>query len=96
MRDVRKREVPARAARRPLDRSIGYALGRAFRRMNRAVSTAVRSHGLSAVQGNILLPLWAEGPMTIGLIAAEDAFLADLTRAERAQLLALLRKLGGE
>jgi DNA-binding MarR family transcriptional regulator len=153
MRDIRKRGSggPTGAGRHPLERSVGYELGRAFRRLNRAVSAAVRPHGLSAVQGNILLTLWAWGPMTIGelqeqmafsssafsgaldrmeraglvrrvpvptdrrsfrvepatwpgsrkagvlnaLIAAENEFLAGLSRPERARLLALLRKIGG-
>jgi DNA-binding MarR family transcriptional regulator len=153
MRDIRKRDVESegRPARRPLEQSIGYELGRAFRRLNRAVSAAVRPHGLSAAQGNILITLWAHGPMTIGelqaqlafsssaftgaldrmekagllrrvpvptdrrsyriepaswpgsrrrsvldaLVAAEDAFLSDLTQKEKATLLELLRKVGG-
>jgi DNA-binding MarR family transcriptional regulator len=163
MRDIRKRESSRsartapragraeRAARRTLEESVGYELGRAFRRMSRAVSAAVRPHGLSAVQGTILQTLWTHGPLPIGelqalmafsssaftgaldrmeqaglvrrvpsptdrrsslvepakwpgarrlalvdaLIAAEDGFLAGLTRAERAQLLALLRRIGG-
>ena len=154
MRDIRKREDSrtARAARRPLDQSVGYELGRAFRRLNRHVAAAVRQHGISAAQVNILLTLWARGPTPIGelqellafsssaftgaldrmesagllrrvpsprdrrsflvepaswpgarrvevidaLVAAEDEFLADLTRAERVQLLELLRKIDGE
>jgi DNA-binding MarR family transcriptional regulator len=146
MRNIRKRES------RNLDDSIGYHLGRAFRRMNRAISSALRGQSLSAVQGNILLTLWARGPLPVGelqrgvglsssaftgaidrmeeagllrrvpsetdrrsfliepanwsgprrdevlssLIAAEDEFLSALGKRERAQLLALLRKLGGD
>jgi DNA-binding MarR family transcriptional regulator len=153
MSDARKRDrAPERRARRPLEQSVGYELGRAFRSLNRFVSAATRAHGLSAVQGNILITLWALGPMPIGelqqrmaysssaftgaldrmesagllrrvpspsdrrssivepvtwsgsrrgavidaLIAAEDEFLAGLTRDERARLLALLRRIGRE
>jgi DNA-binding MarR family transcriptional regulator len=152
MRDIRKREVSTAAtgARRPLGQSVGYELGRAFRRLNRHVSAAVRPHGISASQVNILLTLWAHGTLPVGelqellafsssaftgaldrmeragllrrlpspsdrrsllveparwpggrrvelidaLVAAEDEFLAGLTRPERARLLELLRKIG--
>ena len=138
------------AAQRPLEESVGYELGRAFRRLSRAVSAALRPHGLSAAHANILLALWAHGPMTVGALqelldfsssafsgaldrmekaelvrrvpsptdrrsflvepipfsrarrssviealgAAEDAFLAGIDAGERAQLLALLRRIG--
>jgi DNA-binding MarR family transcriptional regulator len=149
MRNIRKRE--SSSARRPLEQSVGYALGRAFRRLNRHVAGAVRPLGVSPSHANILLTLWRHGPLPIGelqellgfsssaltgaldrmqdagllkripapndrrsflvepvgwahgrrlevldaLVAAEDAYLAGLTRAERARLLALLRKLAG-
>jgi len=93
MRDIRKRDSkPARsAARRPLEQSVGYELGRAFRRLNRFVSAAVRAHGLSAVQGNILITLWALGPMPIGelqerMAFSSSAFTGALDRMEAAKL----------
>lgn len=46
-----------------LRRSLGYALVRAFRAVNRASNRALRPHGLSAEQAHILLVLWLEGPM---------------------------------
>jgi len=46
-----------------LRRSLGYALVRAFRAVNRAGNRALKPHGLSAEQAHILLVLWLEGPM---------------------------------
>jgi len=83
---------PARSvARRPLEQSVGYELGRAFRRLNRFVSAALREHGLSAVQGNILITLWALGPMPIGelqerMAFSSSAFTGALDRMEAAKL----------
>jgi DNA-binding MarR family transcriptional regulator len=49
-----------------LERSLGYALVRAFRSVNRASSRALLPYGLSAEQAHILLILWLEGPMKVG------------------------------
>jgi DNA-binding MarR family transcriptional regulator len=49
-----------------LARSVGYALVRAFRTVNRASGRALQAHGLSAEQAHILLVLWLEGPMKVG------------------------------
>jgi DNA-binding MarR family transcriptional regulator len=49
-----------------LQRSLGYALVRAFRRVNRASGLAVQGFGISAEQAHILLVLWREGPMKVG------------------------------
>lgn len=49
-----------------LDTSIGYALVRAFRAVNRVTNSAVRPLGISAEQAHILLVLWLEGPLKIG------------------------------
>ena len=46
--------------------SLGYALGRAFRQVNRASSRALLPFELSAEQAHILLILWIEGPLKIG------------------------------
>lgn len=46
-----------------LRRSLGYALVRAFRAVNRASNRALRPLGLSAEQAHILLVLWLEGAM---------------------------------
>ena len=43
--------------------SLGYALVRAFRAVNRASNRTLRPHGLSAEQAHILLVLWLEGAM---------------------------------
>ena len=47
-------------------RSLGYALVRAFRFVNRASARALLPFELSAEQAHILLILWIEGPMKIG------------------------------
>jgi len=49
-----------------LARSVGYALVRAFRTVNRASGRALQDFGLSAEQAHILLVLWLEGPMKVG------------------------------
>src|SRR5512140_2829521 len=46
--------------------SLGYALVRAFRQVNRASSRALIPFELSAEQAHILLILWIEGPMKVG------------------------------
>jgi len=46
--------------------SLGYALVRAFRSVNRATSRALLPFELSSEQAHILLILWIEGPMKIG------------------------------
>lgn len=51
--------------------SLGYALVRAFRRVNRDCNNLLRPHGLSAEQAHILLLLWFEGPMKIGELQRE-------------------------
>ena len=43
--------------------SLGYALVRTFRAVNRASNRALRPLGLSAEQAHILLVLWLEGAM---------------------------------
>jgi DNA-binding MarR family transcriptional regulator len=93
MRNIRKRDVSAsaRGARRPLDQSVGYELGRAFRRLNRHVSAAVRPLGISAAHVNILLTLWAHGSMPIGELQellgfSSSAFTGALDRMEAAGL----------
>jgi DNA-binding MarR family transcriptional regulator len=54
-----------------LSRSLGYALVRAFRRVNRECNALLRPHGLSAEQAHILLLLWFDGPMKIGALQRE-------------------------
>jgi MarR family transcriptional regulator, organic hydroperoxide resistance regulator len=51
---------------RRLAASLGYALARVFRQVNRASGRALSRFGLSAEQGHILLVLWLEGPMNVG------------------------------
>ena len=85
MRDIRNRSTR-------LEDSIGHELGRAFRQLNRAVSASLRPFGLSAVQGSILITLWARGPMPIGELQKEMAFSSSaltgaIDRMERSGLL---------
>lgn len=49
-----------------LQSSLGYALVRAFRTVNRDSARALATHKLSAEQAHILLILWTEGPMKVG------------------------------
>ena len=84
MSTIRKRDFT-------LDDSAGDALGRAFRRLNRAVSTALRPYGLSAVQGNLLITLWERGPLPMGELQramglSSSAFTGAVDRMEEAGL----------
>ncbi len=84
MRNIRKRDLR-------LENSAGYALGRAFRRLNRAVSGALRPLGLSGVQGNVLITLWERGRMPVGELQkttglSSSAFTGALDRMEAAKL----------
>jgi len=56
-----------------LRRSLGYALVRAFRTVNRASNRALQPFGLSAEQAHILLVLWLDGPLKIGDLQRELA-----------------------
>ena len=131
--------------------SLGHAIVRLFRVVNRAHNRALRKHKLSGEQVHILSVLWINGPMTMGrlqrflavssatltgaidrmekielvhrvphptdgramlveaaastvrrrvkindtVMATEEELFGTLTKAERAQLLALITKLGG-
>ena len=79
-----------------LAHSLGYALVRAFRVVNRASGRALQPHGLSAEQAHILLVLWLEGTMKIGelqrLLALSSGTLTGaLDRMERAGLVRRVR-----
>jgi DNA-binding MarR family transcriptional regulator len=49
-----------------LARSVGWALVRAFRTVNRATGRVLQAYGLSAEQAHILVVLWLEGPKKVG------------------------------
>lgn len=51
--------------------SLGYALVRAFRTVNRKSNRALAPLGLSAEQAHILLVLWLDGPLKIGDLQRE-------------------------
>jgi DNA-binding MarR family transcriptional regulator len=53
--------------------SVGYALVRAFRTVNRRSNRALAPLGLSAEQAHILLVLWLDGPLKIGDLQRELA-----------------------
>jgi DNA-binding MarR family transcriptional regulator len=79
-----------------LEGSLGYALVRAFRRVNRASNRALRPHGLTAEQAHVLLILWLEGPMKVGelgrTLALSSATLTGaIDRMERAGLVRRVR-----
>jgi MarR family transcriptional regulator, 2-MHQ and catechol-resistance regulon repressor len=74
-----------------LERSLGYALARAFRRVNRAGNRSLRPHGLSAEQAHILIVLWIKGPMKIGelqqfVTLSSPTLSGAIDRMERASL----------
>src|SRR5215469_13353449 len=76
-----------------LQESIGYALVRAFRTVNRDTTRALAPHGLSAEQAHILLILWdAARPMKVGelqrvLALGSGTLTGALDRMEKASLL---------
>jgi DNA-binding MarR family transcriptional regulator len=48
--------------------SLGHAVVRLFRLVNRATNRALKGRELSAEQAHILLALWIEGPMAMGAL----------------------------
>src|SRR3954469_2292722 len=74
-----------------LNDSLGYALVRAFRAVNRASNVALKGHGLTAEQAHVLLVLWIEGPMKVGelqriLSLSSGTLTGALDRMDRAGL----------
>ena len=74
-----------------LRRSVGYALVRAFRAVNRASNRALRPLGLSAEQAHILLVLWLEGSMRMTdlqriIMLSSPTLTGAIDRMERAGL----------
>ncbi|MEO7111509.1 MAG: MarR family transcriptional regulator [Polyangiaceae bacterium] len=71
--------------------SLGYALVRAFRTVNRGSARALATHKLSAEQAHILLVLWTEGPMKVGelqrvLALGSGTLTGAVDRMEKAKL----------
>jgi DNA-binding MarR family transcriptional regulator len=71
--------------------SLGYALVRAFRVMNRATSRALLTYELSSEQAHILLALWILGPMKVGelqrlLALGSGTLTGAIDRMEKAKL----------
>ena len=74
-----------------LRRSLGYALVRAFRGVNRASNRALRPLGLSAEQAHILIVLWLEGSMRMTdlqriVMLSSPTLTGAIDRMERAGL----------
>jgi DNA-binding MarR family transcriptional regulator len=74
-----------------LQSSLGYALVRAFRTVNRDSARALAAHHLSAEQAHILLILWTEGPMKVGelqrvLALGSGTLTGAIDRMEKAEL----------
>ena len=74
-----------------LRKALGYALVRAFRRVNRAHNRALKRFGLSAEQAHVLLVLWLEGPLKVGELGAllqlsSGTLTGAIDRMERAGL----------
>ena len=71
--------------------SLGNAIARLFRHVNRAHNRALRPHRLSAEQVHILSLLWIEGAMPIGrlqrMLAVSSATITgSVDRMEKAEL----------
>jgi len=77
-----------------LSGSLGNALVRLFRLVNRLHNRALASHGLSAEQAHILSVLWVLGPMTMGQLQRQVALSSGtLTGAiDRMESLHLVRR----
>lgn len=72
--------------------SLGNALVRLFRLVNRAHGRALKPHGVSTEQAHILSILWTDGPMTIGrlqrtLALSSPTLTGALDRMEGQELL---------
>ena len=71
--------------------SLGYALVRAFRQVNRFSGRALQPFGLSAEQAHILMVLWLEGSMKVGhlqrlLMLSSATLTGALDRMEKQKL----------
>src|SRR5439155_2487094 len=71
--------------------SLGHALVRAFRHVNRAHNRALLPFDLSAEQAHVLVTLWLSGPMKIGdlqraLVLSSGTLTGAIDRMERAGL----------
>ncbi len=71
--------------------SLGHALVRAFRRVNRAHNRALKPLGLTAEQAHVLMVLWTEGPMKVGdlqrtLMLSSGTLTGAVDRMEKAGL----------
>jgi DNA-binding MarR family transcriptional regulator len=53
--------------------SLGNAVVRLFRLVNRVHNRAIAAHGVSAEQAHILSVLWAAGPITMGQLQRQVA-----------------------
>jgi len=74
-----------------LRRSLGYALVRAFRAVNRFSNRALRPLGLSAEQAHIAMVLWLEGAMRMTdlqriVMLSSGTLTGAIDRMERAGL----------
>ena len=73
------------------DTTVGHALVRAFRRVNRAHNRALKPLGLTAEQAHVLLILWLEGPMKISdlqrmVMLSSGTLTGSIDRMEKADL----------
>lgn len=71
--------------------SLGNALVRLFRQVNRLHNRALQRHGLSAEQAHLLALLWIEGPKKIGelqrmLMLSSGTLTGAIDRMEQAGL----------
>jgi DNA-binding MarR family transcriptional regulator len=77
--------------RQRFENSAANELGRVFRHLNRSFGEALKRHGLSALQANMLMELWLQGPLSVGALQrhmalASSSLSGALDRMERAGL----------
>ncbi len=77
--------------RQRFENSTANELGRVFRHLNRSFGEALKRHGLSALQANMLMELWLQGPLSVGALQrhmalASSSLSGALDRMERAGL----------
>jgi DNA-binding MarR family transcriptional regulator len=77
-----------------LDSSLGNAVVRLFRLVNRVHNRGLKTTGLSAEQAHVLTVLWVHGPMTMGQLQRHLALSsATLTGAiDRMEMQELVRR----
>jgi len=90
MRDTRNGNTrPRTISSTRLSQSPADQLGTAFRRLNAAFTGALKPHGLTPLDANIVMILWVDGSMRVGMLQKRLAinsstFTGALDRLEKA------------